>query len=322
MVADNMKKIGIIGFGKIGAKHFEVFKALGHTPICSANRSAPGRRNASAVGIAKTFENYHEMIKTENPDGVICSPSLFSNYAIAKEIIPYGIPILLEKPPGESIEELKALNQLSVKHKTPVMLATNRVWYSVLRNAIADAGGINQINRVEVQWSENPNRLVNERGFTHKQALNRNFTNSIHGLSLLHFLSGALQDRDVNLFKGIGKYDYRFELTGKSKQGTLASFYSSWEVQLPWRLKFQTKVAEYVFQPIENCKKIDFATKKESVIEADEFDKRFKPGFYKQAQAFLSVIDSKMVPEEVSLKQAGKLFDSAQAITRCIIEGQ
>ena len=95
-----MNKLVIIGYGKIGKAHKNVFNNLGAKIVASCNRSEAGNAKASEDGIKNTYTSYHKMIELEKPDGIICSTSIFNNYAVAKEVIPYGIPILLEKPPG------------------------------------------------------------------------------------------------------------------------------------------------------------------------------------------------------------------------------
>ena len=152
-------RLGIVGYGNIGAKHHRVFDALGAKVVASCNRSEKGREKAKQAGIAKTYASYTEMIEQEALDAIICSTSIVANFEIAKALIPYRIPLLLEKPPGTSIEELETLIQLQEEYGTLVMLATNRIWYSVLRKAVADIGGLESIEGVEVMWSENPQYL-------------------------------------------------------------------------------------------------------------------------------------------------------------------
>jgi predicted dehydrogenase len=310
-----MMKLGIIGYGKIGARHHQVFDALGAKIIASCNRSEAGRNRAKEAGIEKTYGSYQDMLEKERLDGIICSTSLFNNYEVAKELIPYGIPMLLEKPPGTSIEELDALIVLQEEYNTSVMLATNRIWYSVLYEAIRDIGGRDKIQGVHVMWSENPKQLKEKRGFTDKQVKTRNFSNSIHGLSILQFLCGTLAEFASVGHRGKGQFDWNMNLQGISDRGTIGQFTSSWSTILPWRLTFYGNQNIYDFTPLEQCVCTNLNTREKYEIKGADFDKAFKPGFYMQAKHFLESLGTgKMIPE-VNLQNARVLFNYADELT-------
>ena len=49
---------------------------------------------------------------------------------MVKNILPFKIPLLIEKPPCLSSQELKSLIKISKKHQTNNMIALNRRYYS------------------------------------------------------------------------------------------------------------------------------------------------------------------------------------------------
>ena len=310
-----MIKLGIIGYGKIGAVHYQVFKSLGADVVASCNRSEVGRQRAKEAGVSRTYGSFHSMLEEETLDGVICSTSLFDNHQTAKEIIPYKIPILLEKPPGTSVEQLEELIALQDQYDTMVMLATNRIWYSVLQKAIEDIGGLSQIEGAQVMWSENPQRLKDDRGFSDEQIRTRNFTNSIHGFSLLHYLCGELVDFQVSGHQGDGLFSWNMCLQGVSERGVVGQFTSSWSNALPWRLCFYGQNKIYDFAPLEQCVCTDLSTRQRKGIDGGNFDQKFKPGFYLQGENFLKGIKSHQIPPAVTLQNARWLFHYASAVT-------
>lgn len=287
MASNNLKRLAIVGYGNIGAEHHKVFEALGCEVVASCNRSEKGRSRAQASGIEKTFTSIHQMIDDTNPDGIICSTSLFNNYSVCKELIPYRKPILLEKPPGTTFGELNQLIELQEKCETQVMVATNRIWYSVLHKALEDVGGIKEVESVAVVWSEDPIRLRDKRGFTDQQVASRNFSNSIHGLSLLHFLCGPFDRPNLFFNKRSGYFQYNLHLSGVSQRGVLGSFHSSWTHRLPWTLSFYGGQKSYVFSPLEACKVTDYLKGTEYFLSPELYDRKYKPGFYLQAKKFL-----------------------------------
>jgi len=313
-------RLGIVGYGNIGAKHHRVFDALGAKVVASCNRSEKGREKAKQAGIAKTYASYTEMIEQEALDAIICSTSIVANFEIAKALIPYRIPLLLEKPPGTSIEELETLIQLQEEYGTLVMLATNRIWYSVLRKAVADIGGLESIEGVEVMWSENPQYLKEKRGFSNEQIKRRNFTNSIHGFSILQFLCGDIENIQVIGHRGRNAFDWNMSLQGVSKRGVVGRFVSSWQSNLPWRISFYGNNKIYDFTPLEKCTCTSLSTREQKIIEGDVFDKEHKAGFYLQAKHFLQALDTKEVSHDSTLQNARSIFYYAQKVTGIFVQ--
>lgn len=311
-----MINVGIVGYGKIGEKHHGVLNELEANVVATCNRSEVNRNKALEKGISRVYDNPHDMVQNESLDALVISTALLHNYKVACELIPYQLPILLEKPPGNTIEEIDKLIQLKSKHNTPVMVATNRVWYSVLRKAIDHIGGLDKIEGVNVLWSENPNRLLNDRGFSRSMVHNRNFSNSIHGLSILEYLSGTLLNPSVNGHSAPTGFNRNMILSGVSDRGVTSSFTSSWSTMLPWRLSFYGAGKLYDFSPLETCISTDLTTREKVAIEPEQFDTRFKPGFYLQAKHFLEVVKSPSVLEDcVSLEKVKQLFLYAQSLT-------
>ena len=72
----------------------------------SCNRSEANRHLAHEEGaIQRTYASISEMLEKERPHGVVCCPSYDSMFEVASEILPFGIPTFLEKPPGLSLQQ-------------------------------------------------------------------------------------------------------------------------------------------------------------------------------------------------------------------------
>lgn len=282
-------KIALIGYGNIAIKHLEVFRALGCEIVASCNRSDDSNQKARKEGrIPKTFSNYIEMVETESPDAILNCVSFGQLYQTTAELIPYGIPILMEKPPGLSYKDLQDLIRLQNSFNTPVQVGLNRRHYSVFHRAIEDAGGMGQIRSIHIEWSEAPTKMRDKYGYTHSQVKQYIYANSLHGLDMLTFFGGEPIQPQI-LTQDNGDYlRWRMHLSGQAANGRLLSFYSSWDNAVPWRMVMESKDARYVFAPLESCKKID-AGYRTIEIEPEQIDQQFKAGFFQQAQFFLDV---------------------------------
>jgi len=314
----HVKRLAMIGYGRTAPRHIEVFRALGCEFVACCNRSEEGRRKAQIeAGIGRTYADIGEMIEREKPDGVVCCVSFDQIYDAARAIFPFGVPTLLEKPPGTSVQELKTLMVTAAESAAPVMVGLNRRHYSVLHQAIEDAGGLEAISAVSVEWSEDPEHFA-KRGFSPLQIAKMIFGNSLHGLDLLTFIAGPVPHPHV-LTQDLGHwFRWQMHLNGVSDRNVLVSYQSTWDSPGRWRLTFCARNRRYTFAPLEACMVAERGNPYDRLIEPDLTDRRFKPGYYKQAEAFITMIEKKRPPEIASLEAALPAMNLAEVLTEAL----
>ena len=71
-----------------------------------------------------------------------------------KNILPFKIPLLIEKPPCLSLQELKSLVKISKKYQTKNMIGLNRRYYSHFINFFKDLKN-NKIDSIYIEGHEN-----------------------------------------------------------------------------------------------------------------------------------------------------------------------
>jgi|GEM_PF-2978988 len=315
-----MKRVAIVGYGKIARKHIAALRKVGCKIVASCNRSENGNLAASREEkIPFTFYSLDEMIRKTKPDGVLVSVSFDHIYQVAKELIPYQIPLLLEKPTGTCLEEHLELAGLAKQYKTPVQVALNRRHYSVVEKAVADAGGRDAISSVVVEWSERPEYLFNERNFTPEQIRQVIIGNSIHGIDLMLYIAGGCDDWQMLALEKDKPFRWLMNVCGISERQILFNFHSSWDSPVPWRLVLHSKHKRYVFAPLETCSVFEENIKGTRSIEPEWFDKEMKAGFYTQSSRFLDLM--KGIPNShnldsatCSVRMADKLTQAFQSI--------
>jgi predicted dehydrogenase len=282
----------LIGYGNIALKHLEVFHALGVHFSAACNRSEAMRQKARVEGgIERSYDNHLRMIEQEKPDAIIITASVLSQYRLTREIIPFGVPILLEKPPGVSFLEANELAELARKHGTKVMVGLNRRFYSIYHDSLAAMGGRQAITGVSVEWSEDPVKMKNS---GHPDALLSllNFANSLHGIDLLFLFGGIIRDFQVlgrNLDPSGDSHRWQMSLQGISETGAITLFNSNWDVPGRWRLIVDAPDVRMVSAPLETAAIFRTGRPKIDIIPSLE-DQKFKPGFYLQAKTFVEVV--------------------------------
>lgn len=81
---------------------------------------------ARDFGFNKVFVDFHAMIKEVNPDAIVAVTPVHLTARIVGDLLPYGVPLLMEKPPGLSASETTDLLRRSESFQTPVMISFNR----------------------------------------------------------------------------------------------------------------------------------------------------------------------------------------------------
>jgi predicted dehydrogenase len=288
----NATRLAIVGFGAIAEKHVEVSRALGAEVVASCNRSESGRQKArEKAGIPATYSDPLEMAARERPDGLIVCANVLSQYSLVRDLIPVGLPLLVEKPAGTSLSEAEELASLAERHGTPVMVALNRRFYSVYHQALERMGGRSAVTGVAVEWSEDPAKML---AVGHPPALLPvlNFANSLHGIDLLPFFAGDIDSPAVwgrDLSQEGAQYRWQMSLDGVSASAARVHFDSNWDVPGRWRLVVDAPDTRLVSAPLETGLLL-VRGKPAETLAPSPADAQFKPGFHGQAQAFLSVV--------------------------------
>jgi predicted dehydrogenase len=312
--------IAIVGFGDIARKHVAAMRALGAKVVAAANRSPEGRRKAEQDGgIERTYADAQTMVERERPDGVLVSASVLSQFEVVRNLIPYGVPLLVEKPPAVSLEDWNSLRGQIEARRLPVMVAMNRRYYSVYERALERMGGVEAVTAVTVEWSEDPQKML---GLGHPAEMIPllNFSTSIHGLDLLVFFSGTPRHPEIwgrNLDSSGNSFRWQMCFHGQTERGAYARFESSWDVPGRWRVVVDAPNVRMVSAPLETA--VLYARgKTPETIEPSVEDQQFKPGFYGQAAAFLKLVrdHSYTAWPMASLEEISADMELADVLTR------
>jgi predicted dehydrogenase len=90
---------------------------------------------ASKFGFLKTYDDYDRMLASERLDGLIAITPLPFTERIAGDLLTKGLPLVIEKPPGETSQATRRLLQIAERHSAPHMISFNRRFAPVITKA-------------------------------------------------------------------------------------------------------------------------------------------------------------------------------------------
>lgn len=228
--------------------------------------------------------------KPDIPQGVVVAVGVESLAETTLTLLYYGIKnILCEKPGGLDQEQINQVSDAANAHGANVLLAYNRRFYNSVEKAmqiIDEDCGVSSFHFEFTEWSH----IISPLG---KDLLIKNnwfLGNSTHVADLAFFLGGRPEEISCFTIGGVNWHPRSsvFAGAGRSVTGALFSYQANWEAPGRWAVEILTKKHRLYFKPMEklHIQKIGSVVVEEVEIN-DLLDKVFKPGLYKQTEAFI-----------------------------------
>lgn len=322
-------KIWIIGTGNIGGEYAKILSEL------SVDFQAIGRSEQSAAAFEKELQEKgypvkHPVIRgglsqflrsnPQPPAGAIVALPIESLQGAASELMDYGVQnILLEKPGFGYPGEIEDLIRRAKKTGSNVRIAFNRRFYSSVleaENLIRQDGGVASFNFEFTEWSHVIAAAKHLKKVNLETLL---VNNSSHVIDTAFFLGG--QPREITCYHTGGlpwhPASSVFAGAGISESGALFSYSANWEAPGRWAIEILTKAHRLYLKPMESLQVQNIGSVAVNPVEIDDsLDKKFKPGFYLQAKAFVegdysrfcTVEEQKNHLENYYLKMSGYTF--------------
>jgi predicted dehydrogenase len=268
----------VIGRGETSAQNF--FNETGKKPIIGGLESFLKHNDVSTFRAA---------IIATGTEALLSCLKLLITHSIAK--------ILIEKPAALSIDELNTNKEIFMPFASAIYVAYNRRFYaSVLETErlLELDGGLEAMNFEFTEWTHkiDPTKKVSS-------VLNNwFFANSTHVVDLAFFLAGKPLDWIAYSKKGNLEWHDKtvFSGAGITEKGVLFSYLSHWESAGRWGIELLTSKNKIYLKPLEGIlvQPKGTITPQNHVFD-DVLDHEYKPGLYKQVEAFLSGNTSRFI---------------------------
>lgn len=283
-------RIGVIGSGPVAEKHLDVLTALPDVAVTALSSRRADRRQelARRYSIARTYPDHRALLDGRGVDGVMVLVAPEAMASVARDCLEYGRPLFLEKPPALSVAEAEELAAIAGRHGVVNVVGLNRRFYSTVaaaRRAIAARG---RLVGIHVDAPENLARLK-AAGRSEAVLSRLVHANGIHAVDLLRSIGGKVLRVDVLRSGHRDREETSAAALVEFEEGVIGQYVSHWGSAGSWRLTLYGRDLKVVLDPLERGVVFD-RDGTQRPLDVDPVDEQFKPGFFRQAQAFVDVV--------------------------------
>jgi predicted dehydrogenase len=296
----------LIGAGAMAQGYAKVLRELGRDFEVVGRSAGSARAFQAATGLAVRPGGLQSALAVLGaPQLAIVAVNVEELAGAARALVEAGAGrVLVEKPGGLNTSEIASVQVAAARRKASVFLAYNRRFYAATsraREMIAEDGGATSCLFEFTEWSHTIARL--DRPSDVKAAWF--LANSTHVVDLAFHLCGA--PKEWRSWQG-GALDWhsaaaRFCGSGITEKGVFFSYHADWEAPGRWGVEVLTRKRRLVFRPMEQLHVIAQGSLRLDRVEIDDrLDQAFKPGLYRQTEAFLTGDDRLLCPIEEQLR--------------------
>lgn len=160
MAAREIRRIGLIGLGKHGARYAHHVREEPDLELTAIARRDAGKLAAAAKDLgARPYADYRELIRGGAVDAVIAVVPSVLHPEIVAAAAEAGIPLLLEKPAAPSLAAGRVMLDALRARPTPVMVAQTLRYNAVVRALAAARADIGRIHSLAFTQRFEPSRL-------------------------------------------------------------------------------------------------------------------------------------------------------------------
>jgi predicted dehydrogenase len=284
----------LVGCGTMAQAYARVLSELGVRFI------AVGRGRDSAdmfereIGVAPITGGIDAALESleSTPRAALVAVDIPNLAAVTRALVARDVRrILLEKPGGITPDEVESLAHYCAEAQVQVYIAYNRRFYESVRRAgeiISQDGGVTSL---KFDFTELGGRVDS---VVRSAEIKRNwfYANSTHVVDLAFHLAGAPVELAGSVTGNLPWHPAGavFVGSGRTERGALFSYHADWSAPGRWLVEVMTANHRLILQPLEALQVQRHESMKiERVALADERDRQFKPGLYRQVAAFLSL---------------------------------
>ncbi len=286
------KKVLIVGVGVIAQEYAKILTELAYSFVVIGRSADNVEKFQMQTGIPAIAGGVDIFCKQHDLkfDAAFVAVGIESLASVTISLLHYGIKnILVEKPGANSLLEISAVASLAKQQQAHVLLAYNRRFFSSVLKAkeiIKEDGGVSSFNFEFTEWGHEIESLP----YSADIKQNWLMANSSHVIDMAFYM-GGFPEQIVCFSKDELSWHKpaNFSGAGISQSKALFSYQANWDAPGRWGVEMISKKHRLIFRPLE---KLQIQKKGSVEINLSEIDNildvKYKPGFYRQVESFLS----------------------------------
>lgn len=240
--------VAVIGAGLIGRMHID--RALKHADVKLVGIADPtpeGKEVAVSAGVP-WFSDYAEMIEVSKPRGAVVATPNVTHARIAVDCLERGVPVIVEKPIAETLDEAQRICAASARTGYPVLVGHHRRYNPITRRAkeFITSGriGVPVTATVLSTWLK-PDDYFSVT-WRRERGGGPILINLIHDIDLLRFLFGEIESVQAMVSSGIRGFavEDTSAVICRFRNGALGAISVSDTAAAPWNWDLAAGEAE------------------------------------------------------------------------------
>lgn len=283
----------LVGSGPMAVEYAKVFKSLGITSVVVGRGKSSAEKFTAETGLPVSLGGIDAWLadtSNELPEHAVVAVGEKWIGATAKTLMDHGVRhLLLEKPGGHDAADIRSVHAKAKETGAAVYVGYNRRFYAAVAAAkkiIQEDGGVTSFNFEFTEWSHVISTIEKEEGVKEQWFL----SNSTHVIDLAFYLGGTPAELSAY---STGRLDWHptasvFAGAGRTTDGAIFSYQANWEAPGRFSVEMLTRKHRLIFRPLEKLQIQKIGSVAVEMVEIDDsLDKDFKPGLYKQVEAFV-----------------------------------
>lgn len=314
-------RVGIVGAGQMAWQYGSVIGGLDGAWLagCVSRSHTSAERLIRQQGSGEAFRSVDAMVSS-GVDAVIVAVPIDQTASMTERVLTLGVPVLVEKPAGRSLDE--SLHLAAVARSTGVisMVGLNRRYYSVVLAALQTVRSRGPIRGVIVEAHE-PLRALRRGGRLPQDTYDRWIVaNSVHFVDLLRLVGGDVVSCDVQASAVEERHGDHISASVRFESGAIGTFVAHWNSVPRTALRIFGDGVRADLEPLEEGF-ITFADGRRIRLRPAPYDLAHKQGLFAQTAAFLSAASSRhpVPPPASDLEDSVRTMQLVDTITRAVV---
>ena len=184
--------IAFVGCGRRGRYHMSAFADIDGVNISGVYDPFESARNSAADQFGSTaYSSVEQLIDSAEPDGIVVATPAHLNAEAALHVLSYGIPTLIEKPPGLSSTDARRLLTVAQRKSTNVMVGLDRRFNPLVTESLARVRRNGPIVQITGEFHKDIRDFTDDPRFAQDIFNYMMLESPIHALDLVCFAAGS-----------------------------------------------------------------------------------------------------------------------------------